>query len=293
MAANKTKNTKRTAVARPSSKPSRTKNSPGKKRKRPKGNKNTSTTEASDWMSSLVAAQQAEAVSSATVANDGRTETVVSKQERKRRRDEKKRRRDERKGGQAVERNATERNGPRAGRSMSAGEQRRGLETLDRLSRRIEMIVEGVFSGDGGADNGGGSGSGRRYAKPYVHPEASVQGKATAGQQLTETIIQPRKRDYGGLGLTRPSLLLSLRDHSFVPKLQEEFTEHVAGFFGKQRTKAMKKQLDGNMLWKRIRNSSKQDVAKNVDMNRKLDGKKLMDMVPDEKVEAMIKLGML
>ena len=70
-------------------------------------------------------------------------------------------------------------------------------------------------------------------------------------------------------------------------------TTDVAGFFGKQRTKAMKKQLDGNMLWKRIRNSSNQDVAKNVDMNRKLDGKKLMDMVPDEKVEAMIKLGML
>lgn len=68
----------------------------------------------------------------------------------------------------------------------------------------------------------------------------------------------------------------------------------VAGFFGKQRTKAMKKQLDGNMLWKRLRDSNKQTISsKNGDMNKKVNGKKLIDMAPDEKVEAMIKLGML
>jgi len=45
-------------------------------------------------------------------------------------------------------------------------------------------------------------------------------------------IIQPRKGDYGGLGLAIPILLLSLRDVSLMPKLEEEFAEHVGGFLG-------------------------------------------------------------
>lgn len=48
------------------------------------------------------------------------------------------------------------------------------------------------------------------------------------------------------------------------------------------------------MLWKRLRDSNKQTISsKNGDMNKKVNGKKLIDMAPDEKVEAMIKLGML
>ena len=92
-------------------------------------------------------------------------------------------------------------------------------------------------------------------------------------------LLQPRPRDYGGLGLARPTLFLSLADPSFIPKLEQEFSEHVPGFFGKQRTKAMKKQMDGNMLWRR--------------MQRKEGGQMLDRLSPDERVEAMLQAGML
>jgi hypothetical protein len=80
-------------------------------------------------------------------------------------------------------------------------------------------------------------------------------------------------------------MFLSLRDPSFVPKLEEEFAEHVPGFFGKQKTKAMKKQLDGNMLWRQL-------AAKRTTEDR-VGGKKLSTMSPDERVEAMLKAGMI
>lgn len=106
-------------------------------------------------------------------------------------------------------------------------------------------------------------------------------------------IGKPRKKDYGGLGLARESLLIDLRDISFIPKLEEEFAEHIAGFFGKQRTKAMKKQLDGNMLWRSLADKSKGKKGGKHNLNVKVDGKKLSDMSPDERVEAMIKLDMI
>ena len=84
--------------------------------------------------------------------------------------------------------------------------------------------------------------------------------------------------------------------NSFVPKLEEEFAEHVPGFFGKQRTKAMKKQLDGNMLWRCLADKGKGKKGHGTskhNLNIKVDGKKLSDMSPDERVEAMIKLDMI
>jgi len=84
--------------------------------------------------------------------------------------------------------------------------------------------------------------------------------------------------------LARPNLLLSLRDVSFIPKLEEEFAEHVVGFFGKQRTKAMKKQLDGDMLWRRLQKQKDgKKGGKEQNLNIKLDGKKLSDMPVDER----------
>lgn len=121
-------------------------------------------------------------------------------------------------------------------------------------------------------------------SRPYQSEEVK-KGKATAGYRLNDEIVQPRRRDYGGLGLARPSLFLSLRDPSFVPKLEEEFAEHVPGFFGKQKTKAMKKQLDGNMLWRQLAEKRADD--------QKIGGKKLSAMSPDERVEAMLKAGMI
>eukprot|EP00978_Attheya_sp_CCMP212_P043986 scaffold296620_cov33-Attheya_sp.AAC.2 len=92
----------------------------------------------------------------------------------------------------------------------------------------------------------------RNWVKLYDAPDAGIHGKAAAGRTIKGdgSSMQPRKRDYGGLGLARPTSCLSLRDPSFLPLLHQEFAEHnVPGFVGKQRTNAMKKQLDGNMHW--------------------------------------------
>ena len=97
--------------------------------------------------------------------------------------------------------------------------------------------------------------------------------------------IQPRPKDYGGLGLALPSLFLSYENPAFERLLEDEFQEHIDGFFGKQRTKAMKKQLDGKMLWRQM--------AKVKGTNKKIDGRKLADMTPDQRVEAMLKAGLL
>jgi len=113
----------------------------------------------------------------------------------------------------------------------------------------------------------------------YVSNEP--KGKAVVWKKWSPETVQPRKRDYGGLGIARPSMFLALSDPSFMPKLEQEFQEHIPGFFGKQRTKAMKKQLDGNMLWRKL--AEKRHV--------KVNGRKLSDMTPDERVEAMIKAG--
>ena len=109
------------------------------------------------------------------------------------------------------------------------------------------------------------------------------KGKAVVWKKWTPDNIQPRRRDYGGLGSARPSMFLGLSDPSFLPRLENEFDEHVPGFFGKQRTKAMKKQLDGNMLWRQLAEKR----------HTKVNGRKLSDMTPDQRVEAMIEAGIL
>ena len=62
----------------------------------------------------------------------------------------------------------------------------------------------------------------------------------------------------------------------------------------------MKKQLDGNMLWRRLQQQrndngvgNKQKQGNTTLPNIKMDGKKLSEMTPDERVEAMIKAGMI
>ena len=70
--------------------------------------------------------------------------------------------------------------------------------------------------------------------------------------KITDSAIQPQKGSYGGIGLARSTYYLPFDDPSFRAKLEEEFFEHIDGFYGKQRTKAMKKQLDKDMLWKRL-----------------------------------------
>lgn len=105
---------------------------------------------------------------------------------------------------------------------------------------------------------------------------------------------QPRPSDYGGIGLARESLKISFDDPSWQPKLEEEFAEHISGFFGKQRTKAMKKQLDGNMLWRQLL-SAKQKGTKPIAAHKRhtIKGKDLSRMSPDERVEAMLQARVL
>ena len=71
-------------------------------------------------------------------------------------------------------------------------------------------------------------------------------------------------------------MFIEFIDPSYYAKLEEEFQEHIPGFFGKQRTKAMKRQTDGNMLWRRLANEKKKMSKKSIGMSA------------DERVKAMI-----
>jgi hypothetical protein len=86
----------------------------------------------------------------------------------------------------------------------------------------------------------------KHYAKKPYSP-----GKLPAASVSKRKLnLQPRKCDYGGIGLARPSLYIALDESGWRRKLNQNFLEHIPGFFGKQRSKAMKKQLNGDMLWK-------------------------------------------
>ncbi len=269
-----------------------------------------------DWLAAL-------AKESSSSNFDSSNTKVLSKQERIEKRNAKKRRREERKGinniadgdgKMGMTSSSSDMNNVDEGPTEEEIEEMRirshfyMQDLSEQVKSTVQRINEEWMNND---DSGNGTSTSQkkkqRFVKPipYVAPEKKIMGKATTGQQLTHEIVQPRKNDYGGLGLARPSLLLNLRDISFVPKLEEEFAEHVPGFFGKQRTKAMKRQLDGDMLWRRLQKQKqgggesgkgkggKGNKGKKQDMNVKLDGKKLSDMTPDERVEAMIKLGMI
>lgn len=85
----------------------------------------------------------------------------------------------------------------------------------------------------------------KKYRAPYDPgkiPVASVSNR--------KLNLQPRRSDYGGIGLARESIYIPLDVNGWRGKLCKKFREHIPGFFGKQRTKAMKKQTDGDMLWR-------------------------------------------
>lgn len=111
--------------------------------------------------------------------------------------------------------------------------------------------------------------------KPRNFPH-SVQHKKM------KTNLEPRKSDYGGLGLARATLYLPFADPSWQPRLEQAFAEHIAGWSGKPpMMQAMKKQRDSNLLWKRLQREKA--VNKNSKSTRHL--------TPDERVEAMLKSG--
>jgi len=118
----------------------------------------------------------------------------------------------------------------------------------------------------------------------YYLPGNALYGNNTSKKRKrkwNEDSIQPRQSDYSGIGLARNSMYIKFVDPSYCPKLEEEFQEHIPGFYGKQRTKAMRKQTDGNMLWRRLVN------------DKQIMSKKLKGMSPDERVEALIDSGLM
>jgi hypothetical protein len=249
--------------------------SKGKERKGEDGR----STMASDWITALA--------KKAASTDASSSKPVSSKAERIERRAAKKRRRQERKQQKTAvestrktgEDNDVRRDKPDApARQSSSSTHRTAMNRRSQqCMKELESTLHGCISTKDEPDI--------LHRQAYQPPESAKKGKATSGNVLSEDRIQPRPRDYGGLGLARPSMLIPLRDPSFVPKLEEEFAEHVPGFFGKQRTKAMKRQLDGNMLWRQLSEKRAAD--------QKIGGKKLSEMSPDERVEAMIKAGMI
>eukprot|EP00977_Amphora_coffeiformis_P001043 scaffold220_cov169-Amphora_coffeaeformis.AAC.23 len=105
----------------------------------------------------------------------------------------------------------------------------------------------------------------------------------TVHHKKMKTSLEPRKCDYGGLGLARPTLYLPFSDPSWLPRLEQAFAEHVPGWSGKPpMMQAMKKQRDANLLWRRLQREKQQVVSGN---------HKGRPMTPDERVEAMLQSG--
>lgn len=232
-----------------------------------------------DWLTALV---------KQTTSNDpdaGSTYLKLNQQERIEKRQAKKQRRRERQVEKSIRRNHSQekRDGAMANTSATAnttatGSQKRtqsqsssnewNKQFLSKLASEIESLVEAHPIPKA-----------RHLIRLYPGETAKLFRK----RNWDLSNIQPRRNDYGGIGLARDSLFLDTEDPSFLAKLDQEFQEHIPGFFGKQRTKAMKKQLNSNMLWKQM--AAKKDM--------KINGKRLRDMTPDEQVEALIKAGMV
>jgi hypothetical protein len=136
-------------------------------------------------------------------------------------------------------------------------------------------------------------GNHKRPSRPFQPPRA-IKNTAFADipaqfrkRKWEEASLQPRKRDYGGIGLARPTMYLDLADPSIVPKLEEEFHEHVPGFYGRSVFhNSQKRQASQTALWRTISDRAKSSGLK-------VDGKKLADMHPDERVEAMLRAGLI
>jgi hypothetical protein len=209
----------------------------------------------SEWINSLV---------KQTAAED--SGTTQPKEKRIEKRLAKRRRREDRQSSSRAERPSTHQSvaSSRSCGNKEGSDLRRNQGLLHKLTCAIQAVVDAH------------SGSSLR---PFASDGVTIYKK----RKWEASSIQPRRNDYGGIGVARPTLFLEMEDPSFQAKLNEEFSQHIPGFFGKQRTNAMKKQLNNNMLWKQM--STKRDM--------KVNGRKLADMKPDEQVEAMIKAGML
>ena len=164
-----------------------------------------------------------------------------------------------------------------------------------RLKRMAQWMVTLQREHEGNKQQqGGGRGGGGKYSPP------ADQDRVGRIRALNEQNLQPRTCDYSGIGLARKSLFIPFQDPSHIPKLTQEFNEHIPGFFGRQRTKAMKRQLDGNMLWRKLANHKLQQQQTegsggggSSSSKGGLLPKKFANLSPDDRVQAMIDAGMI
>jgi hypothetical protein len=237
------------------------------KSKRPKSaGKTISVDGRTDWLDSLV--------QKSVVGNDA---TILSKEDRKRKREAKKAKRSERKEQQRQPLESTSNKRARSSEETAnkhdAIQSQISKERIRKISIALENVRRNLY------------GNGVKQIKLYNASTAAktiaANKKRKLNRKWSEESIQPRSSDYSGIGLARKSLFIEFVDPSYFPKLEEEFREHIPGFFGKQRTKAMKRQMDGNMLWRQLQD-------KKTTMS-----KKLKNMNPDERVQAMIDSGLI
>jgi hypothetical protein len=177
--------------------------------------------------------------------------------------------------------------GPSSSSSLSLRQQSRSsllLKLTKQRFRRLKEILQTIRK-----DQHDEIKSTKVHPQPYYDLPKSRNEKALRTSHSTcelkkrkrrkwsKDSIQPLRSDYSGIGLARISMYIEFIDPSYSAKLEEEFREHIPGFFGKQRTKAMKKQTDGNMLWRRLADEKKNN-----------NNKKFKGMSADERVQAMI-----
>ena len=227
-----------------------------KKQKKEKAGGGSSSSEMESWISSLAK----EATSSEPSAV-----VILSKEERKRKRAAKKAKRQQQLDLKKPPPSSSSSVNNKKNQPSPQEMKRQALSSSKRRLKQLTTVLEEIR---------------KNYQKDY-RPFQVPPFKKRKTKGWNEETIQPRPSDYSGIGLARESLYMSFKDPSFFPTLEEEFSEHIPGFYGKQRTKAMKRQLDGNMLWRQL-----------ADKKVKL-GKKFKGMTPDQRVEAMIESGMI
>ena len=234
--------------------------------KRLKPGEPTSSSVNDSWLSSLVkTAAQTDTTSSNAIA--------VSKTERLERRAAKQARRQARRGGSSQQQNQQGTSSLSSSKKVETKtKQQQGHHPTTK--HRLLLLINTLKSI--------GRSLATREGRPIPYKAEILKRKKA---HWDPTTIQPRSCDYGGIGLARESLWISFEDPSLFPKLEQEFQEHIPGFFGKQRTKAMKKQMSKNMLWRQCLETK--------NSNKKLGGKKLADMTADERVKAMMNSGMI
>jgi hypothetical protein len=272
-----------------------TKNSSNKGQQQPKNNNNKNNTKKKvnndvvsvDWITSL--AKQS------TESSNNNNIKILSKEDRKRKREAKQERRriqqQQQQQQQQQHQYATINNNNNKDRKGAAAATRLhdiSKRRIYRISKQIQDLRKEAYHNmkknieDDDIEND------RPVIRPY-NAKTAAKTIATSNKKRShrgtnkwsEESIQPRPSDYSGIGLARQSLYIEFIDPAYYPKVEEEFREHIPGFFGKQRTKAMKKQTDGNMLWRQLVH------------NKHGMSKKLKSMNPDERVQAMIDSGMI